>query len=120
MDYKESTRKIYFHEDRLLFKYANDIKENQMVPTSYIQLMENYEINQEQFLIWLDLNNIEYVKDQIEVSEDWEFISNRIKAEIANVLWGRKAFYKALTYNDLQVKIALDQFVNAEKLLNQK
>ena len=54
------------------------------------------------------------------VNEDWQFISNRIKAEIANVVWEREDFYKALTYNDLQVTAALGQFINAEKLLNEK
>ena len=66
------------------------------------------------------MNNIEYIKDDLIINEDWKFVSNRIKAEIANVLWEREDFYKALTYNDLQVKAALDQFINAEKLLNQK
>ena len=120
VEYNESTRKIYFHEDRLLFKYANEIKENGVVPKTYIDLMQNYEINQEHFLNWLDLNNIDYIKNDVIISEDWQFISNRIKAEIANVIWEREAFYKALTYNDLQVKTALEQFINAEKLLNQK
>ena len=64
--------------------------------------------------------NIEYIKDDLIINEDWKFVSNRIKAEVANVLWKREDFYKALTYNDLQVKVALDQFINAEKLLNQK
>ena len=82
--------------------------------------MKNYEINQDHFLGWLDSNNIEYTKDDLIVGEDWNFVSNRIKAEIATVLWEREDFYKALTYNDLQVKVALDQFINAEKLLNQK
>ena len=66
------------------------------------------------------MNNIEYIKDDLIINEDWKFVSNRIKAEIANVLWEREDFYKALTYNDLQVKAALNQFINAEKLLNQK
>ncbi len=120
VEYNESTRKIYFHEDRLLFKYANEIKENGTTPESYIDLMTNYKINQNEFLIWLNLNDIEYVKEDLVIKEDWEFIANRIKAEIANVLWGREDFYKALTFNDLQVKVALNQFEDAEKLLNQK
>ena len=90
------------------------------MPINYSELMTNYEINQDHFFEWLDLNNIEYIKDDLIINEDWEFVSNRIKAEVANVLWEREDFYKALTYNDLQVKVALDQFINAEKLLNQK
>ena len=117
--FNESTRKIYFHEDRLLFKYANVIKESNNVPSSFDDLMTNFTIAQKDFLNWLDLNEIEYVKDEVIKQEDWTFIINRIKAEIANTLWTREDFYRALTYNDLQVKVALDEFINAESLLNQ-
>ena len=117
--FNESTRKIYFHEDRLLFKYANVIKESNNVPSSFDDLMTNFTIVQNDFLDWLDLNEIEYVKDEVINQDDWTFIVNRIKAEIANTLWTREDFYRALTYNDLQVKVALDEFINAEKLLNQ-
>ena len=53
--YNESTRKIYYHEDRLLFKYAGEIKENRiMLPYNLNELMTNYEINQDNFFEWLD------------------------------------------------------------------
>ena len=32
----------------------------------------------------------------------------------------REDFYRALTYNDLQVKVALDEFINAEKIVKSK
>ena len=42
--FNESTRKIYFHEDRLLFKYANVLKESQNIPSSFDDLMTDYTI----------------------------------------------------------------------------
>ena len=115
--YNESIRKIYFHEDRLLFKYANEIKENGPAPVSFEQLMTGYEIIQEHFLDWLNVNNVEYQKEELIDDEGWSLIVNRIKAEIANVMWTREDFYRALTYNDLQVKTALGQFNQARELI---
>ena len=117
MTYNESTRKIYYHEDRLLFKYANHIKAGGSVPLDFNELMENYEINQDSFLEWLNSNNIEYKEEEIVSDDDWGFIMKRIRAEVANVLWSRKHFYKALIYNDKQVQTALNQFDSAEELI---
>jgi len=117
MTYNESTRKIYFHEDRLLFKYANHIKASGAVPLNFNELMGTYEINQDGFLEWLDFNKIEYIKEELVNDDDWSFIMKRIRAEVANVLWSRKHFYRALIYNDKQVQTALNQFDSAEELI---
>jgi carboxyl-terminal processing protease len=117
MTYNESTRKIYFHEDRLLFKYANHIKASGAVPLDFNELMGTYEINQDGFLEWLNFNKIEYIKEELVNDDDWSFIMKRIRAEVANVLWSRKHFYRALIYNDKQVQTALNQFDSAEELI---
>ena len=62
-------------------------------------------------------NDIEYKKEELVSDDDWSFIMKRIKAEVANVLWSRKHFYKALIYNDKQVQTALNQFDSAEELI---
>ena len=118
--YEESTRKIYFHEDRLLFKYANYIKVNNMIPSSYNSLMNIYQINQREFLSWLDQKNIEYDEKQITKTDDWGFISKRIKAELANAIWGKDYYYKALIESDQQVIRAIAQFDAASELLIKK
>jgi len=117
MTYNESTRKIYFHEDRLLFKYADHIKASGAVPLDFNELMGTYEINQDGFLEWLNFNKIEYIKEELVNDDDWSFIMKRIRAEVANVLWSRKHFYRALIYNDKQVQTALNQFDSAEELI---
>ena len=95
------------------------MKESQNIPSGFDDLMTDYTIVQNDFLDWLDINEIEYVKDEVINENDWIFIINRIKAEIANTLWSREDFYRALTYNDVQVKAALGEFINAENLINQ-
>ena len=74
-------------------------------------------IKQNNFIQWLDSIDIEYSREEIEKKEDWDFIANRIKAEIANFKWGRESFYKALIYSDQQVKEAIKQFAWAVDLI---
>ena len=116
--YNTSTREIYFHPDRLLFKYADFIKDDIVMDISYADLMINNNIiNQNNFMRWLDSINIEYNKEEITIEQDWTFIANRIKAEISNFKWGRESFYKALINSDNQVKEAIKQFKWAENLI---
>jgi carboxyl-terminal processing protease len=116
--YNTSTREIYFHPDRLLFKYADFIKDDIVMDISYADLMINNNIiNQNNFMRWLDSINIEYNKEEIIIEQDWTFIANRIKAEISNFKWGRESFYKALINSDNQVKEAIKQFKWAEDLI---
>ena len=116
--YNTSTREIYFHPDRLLFKYADFIKDDIVMDISYANLMINNNIiNQNNFMRWLDSINIEYNKEEIIIEQDWTFIANRIKAEISNFKWGRESFYKALINSDIQVKEAIKQFKWAEDLI---
>ena len=115
--YEESTRKIYFHADRLLFKYANYLKLNRHIPGAYDVLIHEFGINKTDFFQWLDDNDIEYDVEQLSQEKDWIFISKRIKAELANITWGRDEYYKALIQSDEQVISAIEQFEDAEKLI---
>ena len=115
--YEESTRKVYFHEDRLLFKYANYIKLNDTIPKAYHLLINEFNINQKNFFKWLQDNDIEFNIDHLSKEQDWIFISKRIKAELANTIWGRNYYYKALIQTDKQVVGAIDQFDSSEELI---
>ena len=119
--YNTSTREVYFNPDRLLFKYADLIKNEINQNINYMDLMNSDNlINQNHFIDWLDSINIEYNKEEITNDEDWNFILNRIKAEISNFKWGRESFYKALIHSDEQVKEAITQFGWAEDLIKKK
>ena len=66
---------------------------------------------------WLDSKNIEYIEDEINSDNDWELLSNRIKAEVANAKWGKEFRYKTLINGDIQVQEALKQFELAKTLM---
>lgn len=116
--YNTSTREIYFHADRLLFKYAEHIKINsgEFISSDYNIFSREYSVNQNGFLRWLDDMEIEYNAEEITTEDDWDFIAKRIKAEIANKQWGREFYYKILINADRQVKEAMQQFNVAKKL----
>ena len=120
--YNESTREIYFHSDRLLFKYADQTKNHintktNDVESNYNDFIKEYVVNQNNFITWLDSVEIDYDIEQITNNPDWEFISKRIKAELANTTWGKEYFYKTLINTDMQVEEAKKQFEFARTLL---
>ena len=45
-----------------------------------------------------------------EFNADWDFIENRIKAQIANSIWGKSAMYKVNLYMDIVAMDGLKQF----------
>ena len=101
----------------MLFKYANIIKADIDDSATYLDLIDKYNIDQNDFMSWLDSLNVEYEKKEITMDGDWEFISNRIKAEMANAKWGKEFRYKVLINADIQVKEAIKQFEFAERLI---
>tara|TARA_Y100001968_G_scaffold332086_1_gene389002 strand:+ start:736 stop:2283 length:1548 start_codon:yes stop_codon:yes gene_type:complete len=116
--YNTSTREIYFNPDRLLFKYADLIKDKINMNITYEDFMRQQDIiDQKHFMEWMDSIDITYDKDELIEERDWQFIMNRIKAEICNFKWGREAFYKALIYSDDQVKEGIKQFDWAKDLI---
>ena len=54
----------------------------------------------------LDYSNLYNQLDDIikrdEILQDWEFLQNRILADIANSYWGKNASYYILLHKDLQ------------------
>ncbi len=120
VEYNKSTREVYFHSDRLLFKYADYITLNypDIKDYNYRTFESDYNVNQNLFFEWLDSTNTDYAIEEIEEEEDWAFIEKRIKAEIANKKWGKEYYYKILINADKQVKEALKQFDYAIELIN--
>ena len=51
------------------------------------------------------------------MANDWNFLSNRIKAEMANAKWGKEFRYKVLISADIQVKEAVKLFELAISLI---
>ena len=85
--------------------------------TKVKDLMNEFNIHKKDFFQWLSDHDIEHDIEQLSKEKDWIFISKRIKAELANITWGRNEYYKALVQSDEQVISAIQQFEDAEKLI---
>ena len=113
-----STQNILYSSQRIIFKYADSIKEK------YIQLdnfnafnsiSQNNVLEPSDFFQWLnnkietsDENKLEYDKDSLLLN--WNFINNRIQSEIAANLWGKDYRYYMRLHIDKQFQTALNYF----------
>tara|TARA_B100001250_G_scaffold1100_1_gene996 strand:- start:384 stop:1913 length:1530 start_codon:yes stop_codon:yes gene_type:complete len=95
---------------RPFFKYANHIKLeyetylNQFNENEYYSLIKNENILNlkiEDFVNWLEREEIEYDKDF--AIRDWNFIKINIYAEVANAKWGKNISYKIKSLYDKQI-----------------
>ena len=121
-DLTESTRLIYWHPDRLMFNYSSVLKEELNGKYDTVEkFSESYNLNKkdrDNFIKWLKEKEIEVEEEELE--KDWEFLSNRIKAEIAGAIWGKRNLYRMLINSDLQVLEAMKHFPEAKELISQK
>lgn len=119
----KSTQKILYSPERLLFKYADNIKTKYKKYNSFkdFNKAQNSVINSSNFLNWLknklddDETIIEYQEDSLLV--DWDFINNRIQSEIAANLWGKDYRYYMRLKMDKQFQTALDNFDLAKSFI---
>jgi len=122
LEFSESTRNLLTHKDRLVFNYAGKLKLD--VTSSYNefnQFQTDFTFGknkQKVFFKWLKEKDIEFEKD--ELLENWLTIENRIKAQLANAIWGKTEMYKILLENDEIAQEALIHFDDAKKLISQK
>jgi hypothetical protein len=108
------------HPDRLTFKYANELKSNiQEKYSDYMKFRNTYKIDGKrinEFVHWLEKQEIEFSKDEIE--EDWDYLENRILAQAASSIWGKEYLYKHKLAQDVQAQEALKHFNEARELFN--
>ena len=112
----KSTLEIVFDAKRPLFNYAENIKHKYIKIDDYQILSDAYNNTNNDFLDWLENNDYQFDKDDI--IKDWDYINNRIFAEVANKLFNRNLYYKSIINNDNVVKEALKYFEDANELLN--
>ena len=122
IDFSKSSRKILTHPDRLIFKYAGEVKNiiEKKYP-SYTKFKNEYKINgnkKKNFFNWLSDENIEFSIEELD--ENWNYIENKIMAEIANKVWGKEFFYKQSLLKDIPIQDALTHFSQAAKLYNKE
>ena len=122
IELEESTRNILTHPGRLTFNYAELLKIDVKTKfESFAEFNTGFELSkrdQKDFYKWLHSREIKYKED--ELRSDWQYITNRIKAQIASALWGKPYMYKVLLDEDEIVQNALSRFSEARDLIGQK
>jgi carboxyl-terminal processing protease len=119
LNFNKSTRNIITHPDRLIFKFAGELK-NQIQDqyTNFEDFSESYNLNgkrKDDFFGWLENQEIEFVEYELE--EYWDYIQNRILSNVASSIWGKQFLYKKLLEADDQAQEALKHFDEAGKLI---
>ena len=118
LDFSKSTRKILTHPDRLMFKYASELKSDILTNYSdYVNFLKTYKIDnngKNAFFYWLEIQDVKFSEDELEV--DWDYLENMILAEVASSIWGKKYFYRHKLVQDVQAQKALKHFSEAREL----
>ncbi len=99
------------------------IKSEKEIPNTFSDFEKKYKNND--ININFSKNLCSFIKkndDEIditcdEIDKDWEYLSSRILAEIANAKWGRKYFYKITALKNIQIRKALKYFDEYDNLL---
>ena len=52
-----------------------------------------------------------------DLEQNWNYLENIIKSQIANALWGKSAMYKVRLYMDQVAMEGLNQFSSAKLLI---
>lgn len=127
-NFTEDSQLLFSNPNRIIFKYAHHLKPNIKVINfeTFLSLINANEIkeiakgliNLDDFIDWTfeQYDDLDISGDNI--SKDWDYIQNRILADIANSLWGKNAYYNVLLLGDFQFKAAIDNIEIAKSLLN--
>ena len=101
-----------FNSERLLFKYANMIK-NEVVAIKKNKITFN------KFNKWaLSIEkSIFHELDTDSIRLDWGYISNNIYAEVLKSLYDKNAYYKAMLDKDVQFQTAIQNIKFAQGIL---
>ncbi|MAV64652.1 MAG: peptidase [Candidatus Marinimicrobia bacterium] len=111
----QPTLELVFNSNRPLFNYSESIKANHSQYKDFDLFYENRSLNYNDFYIWLKNNEYEISSEVL--IKDWEYIENRLTAELANKIFDRNLYYKTIILNDAVVKESLKYFEQARLLL---
>ena len=110
-EFKEFLKnKLRTNIKRPFFKYGNLIKNeyndylNTLTEEKYYSLLNNeniFNLNSNDFIDWLNKEQIEYNND--EIIRDCDYIKLDIYAEIGNAKWGKNISYKIKSLYDTQI-----------------
>ena len=109
--------------DRPLFNFAEQIKNDNSLldyinSDSIIDFINNYKLsNADKQNVKTILKDLDQDFNEDDFKQDWDFLENRIKAQIANNIWGKSAMYQVNLNMDKVAMEALQQFSSAQLLI---
>jgi len=101
--------------DRLLFNFSEKIKNSGFDKNKKFNSLNNFIeeyhlLNSHKSELKMIIEDLDEEFKEDEFNADWDFIENRIKAQIANSIWGKSAMYKVNLYMDIVAMDGLKQF----------
>ena len=87
---------------------------------SYSHFKTNYKIKgkkKNDFIKWLKKQDIDFLEEELDL--DWDYLENRILADIASSIWGKEYMFKQLLIQDNQAQEAMQYFDEAKELFKQ-
>ena len=122
-DFTDKTQLILTNPNRLLFRYANNIKNDFKNISSFKKFNKNIvnskssSIKITQFVDWVNSVDDSIILDKKDIIEDWEYLENRILANIASSLWGKNYYYNIMLNQDKQFSSAIENIYLAKDLI---
>ena len=123
-NFSDKTQILLTHPRRLLFKYANETKDNfeQKYKSfekfnSIILKNKGFNISKDSFLKWVNNQDEALNIESIDLDKDWVYLENRILADIASSIWGKNYYYNILLNEDNQFLTSLENTHKAKELV---
>jgi len=122
--YSEKVQTILMHPSRLIFKYANEIKSNFKKTYKSFKKFNSLRqknigvmINQSSFIQWINEQDSTINILTNDLNKDWNYLENRILADIASANWGKDYYYNILLNEDKQFLTSLKHLEDAKALV---
>ena len=121
LNLSKSSSEFLVHPDRLLFNFADKVK-NEGLSHNQSDDIDDFIINynlskSHQADLKIILKGLDESFSDEDFQNDWNYLENRIKAQIANAIWGKSAMYKVHLNMDQIAIEGMKQFKLAKDLL---
>ena len=70
------------------------------------------------FIAWSSSIDSTLNIDSTNLNKDWEYVQNRILADVASIIWGKDYYYYVLLNQDVQFQEAINHFEKAKEIMN--
>ena len=122
-NFSDKTQLILINPNRLLFKYANNIKNDFKHINSFKNFNKNIvnskstSISITQFVDWVNSIDGSIDLNEKDIIQDWNYLKNRIFANMASSFWGKNYYYKIMLNQDKQFSSAIENAYQARDLM---